>query len=136
MNRFFIFLTFLQLHRRELIGAALLLLLAILASVFTSCGDKDPVPTIEGRWSAMQPLHPDWVYDFRNGILTQSIYIGNTNVTTHSYVYSQRGDTIYIGGDRNTDPRTWVVQFESWNILHVQPQNVKINNLQYLRRIE
>lgn len=89
---------------------AFLLLLLLLA---ISCGDQSslPVPALEGRWSQLVPDHPPTEYDFRNGLVTQSTFFAGNTVASLQFVYSQRGDTVSIGGDLNNQPRTWIIRF-------------------------
>lgn len=113
-----------------------LIIISIL--LFSSrCGDqKAPLPTITGQWYSLLPSHPNWLYDFRNGILTQSVTDFGAVLSTKQYPYTERGDTVYIGGDLNEPQRKWLITWESPDIIHIQAINAQINNLQYLKRIQ
>lgn len=102
---------------------ALSTIVLLVASMATSCKDQDPpVLSIEGSWSPMIPAHPEWVYDFREGLLTQSITDFGVVITTLTYPYAVRQDTVWIGGDANNLPRVWLLAFEC-------PDIVRVNNI-------
>lgn len=113
-------------------------LLLFLVLVFTAyCGDqKAPLPTIEGRWTAIVPNHANWLYDFDNGLLTHTItdlITGEPTVTT--ITYAVHGDTLYLGGDGVTPPRQWLLEFKCECIVHTIPLNIPIAHVLYLERV-
>lgn len=77
-----------------------------------SCGDqKTPLPpSIEGHWRQLIPVHPPTEYDFRNGIMVQTISAAGQQVAAIERPYAERGDTVLIGGNTNDPQRTWVVR--------------------------
>lgn len=84
-------------------------LLLPLLLLLISCKDLDPPPPgIEGQWR--QVTSPYWLLDFDNGILTQKAKFSGSALTVLQFTYAERGDTIYIGGDFNNAPRTWLVR--------------------------
>lgn len=103
-----------------------------------ACGDdKEPLLTIEGQWQALLPAHPNWLYEFHNGLLTQSITDFNAVISTRTYPYTERGDTIYIGGDLNNDTRKWLVTWESPNVVHIEVLNPTLfKSVEYLKRVQ
>lgn len=86
-----------------------------------SCRDRPgPEPGIEGLWRQMIPVHPPRTYDFRNGVVTQSTTFAGSPVATLQFVYTERGDTLLIGGDLNNPPRTWLLRFIGDGALEAQ----------------
>lgn len=85
------------------------LLPILLLLTIAACGDNIPPPdTIEGRWISAAPDRPEWIYDFQNGLATFT-----TTAYTKTYVYAERGDSLYLGGDGHTAPRVWLLRFEN-----------------------
>ena len=109
------------------------LTLSILLTLL-SCAERDAAPTIEGRWYSMLPSHPNWLYDFHNGLLTQSVTEFGAVVSTRTYPYAERGDTLIIGGDLSNPVRRWVLTFESAGIVAVEQLDVQFITLRYLKR--
>ena len=128
---------------RDICYIIVLLLLAafVLSPILTSCsGQKEPVYTIEGRWEAMLPAHPNWVYDFHNGLLTQTVSDFGAVISQRQYPYTVRYssspiDTLFVGGDTHEPARTWLLDFECATIVHLQAIGTPFNGLQYLRRV-
>lgn len=104
----------------------------------TACGDqKAPLPTIEGRWTAIVPNHPNWLYHFDNGLFTHyrtDLITGE--VETDVYAYTVQGDTLYFGGDGVQDARRWLLDFKCEHIVHTLPLDVPIAHVLYLERVE
>ena len=100
---------------------ALLTLSLLAASMTMSCNKEPdpPAPGIEGRWTPMLPAHPEWTYDFRDGLLTQSITDFGVMITSITYPYAVRQDTVWIGGTVTDMPRTWLLEFECADIVRV-----------------
>jgi hypothetical protein len=88
-----------------LIVAGILILIGRCAA---GCGDKDLHPGIEGAWRQTAPASPGWLYDFRDGIVTQTVKDFGATLSQLTFTYAERGDTLYIGGDGVNAPRVWV----------------------------
>lgn len=89
------------------------ILLFACAILFSTC-QKDTAPSdprdatrIEGRWRSLLPAHPDWQYDFNDGLLTQSVTDLGVVVSSLQFTYAIRHDTIHIGGDGINIPRNY-----------------------------
>lgn len=82
--------------------------IALLFVLFACRDQYAPPPTIEGHWR--QTTSPYWLLDFDDGLLIQEAKFGGGTLTVLHFVYAERGDTLYIGGDTNNQPRTWVVR--------------------------
>lgn len=89
---------------------------------------KEPAPPpdpldasrIVGNWRDMTgTFSPDWNYQFEDGILTQSYDKFGAQLTTLTYPYAIRNDTIIIGGDVTNIARKWVVYFECQDVVKV-----------------
>jgi hypothetical protein len=94
----------------------LVALLLLLLGVLMGCRDQyAPLPDIEGTWR--QTTSPYWHLDIDNGLLKQKAKFGGTTVTMLQFTYAERRDTLYIGGDLNNAPRTWVVRLIGENDL-------------------
>lgn len=115
------------------------LLLLFLLTLTFSCGDgqKDPLPSIEGKWTAIVPNRPNWLYEFQGGLFTHyrtDILTGATEID--QFAYAVRGDTLYFGGDGGEPPRQWLLEFKCEHIVHTTPLNVPIAHVLYLERVE
>lgn len=108
----------------------------MLMLVAFSCGDgnKPPLPSIEGEWRSLIPKQPDWRYQFRRGLLTQYTTVGNTTISSKTYPYAERGDTLYIGGDQFDPPRRWLLKWECHTVVEVKQLDVQFPQLWWLRR--
>ncbi len=108
-------------------------LLPILLSItIAACGDHlPPIDTIEGRWYSSDPYEPEWTYDFQRGITTFS-----TPAYTKTFVYAERSDTLYLGGDGHTDPRIWLLRFEHAGRIQVDRVGYPIYRHIVLERVQ
>ena len=88
---------------------SILLFSALLALLVFKCKDKDPLPSIEGEWVQTAPASPGWVFVFKDGLVTQRAKGFGATLSTLTFPYSEFENLVYIGGDANNLPRTWVV---------------------------
>lgn len=116
----------------ELVLWAMLILVIILPG----CGDgkAEPRYSIEGEWYNLTHSSPDWLYTFRNGLLTQSVSHAGVPLSTKTYPYAERGDTLYIGGDQQDPPRRWLLRWECHNVVEVRQLDVQFSTLRWLVR--
>lgn len=104
--------------RAHLIAAVLLV---VIGKCATSCADQDaPPPGIEGRWH--QVTSPWWEFTFDNGIVTQEAKGFGASLSTLQFPYTERGDTLYIGGDLSNPPRRWLFK-------HLGPDDLKVREI-------
>ena len=88
------------------------ILLALFGYCASHCRDQaPPEPSLEGAWQQLIPQHPPWIWQFDNGILTQSVQDFGATLTTLQFTYAVRADTVYIGGDGQNDPRRLVIRY-------------------------
>lgn len=86
--------------------------LLFLLLLLISCRDQYPLPPgIEGHWRQLIPQHPPAEYDFYDGLMTKTTFVGNTPVATIQRTYTQRGDTLLIGGDVGDPATRWLLRF-------------------------
>lgn len=90
----------------------------------TRCRDQYALPPgLEGQWR--QTTSPYWDIDFDNGILTQKAKFTGQTLTVLQFTYAERGDTLFIGGDQNNPPRTWLLRLIGDNdlkVVEVEPE--------------
>lgn len=115
--------------------------LLLLIAAFVCCQenatvfDPNDASNLEGKWVDMTgTLPPDWHYDFHNGLLTQSYVNFGSIITSLSYPYAYRGDTVFIGGDATNTPRMLVVYFECEDVVKVNHLGAMINHQFWLKR--
>ena len=91
----------------------LLMLIAFVAcSKEVPPADPHDATRIEGGvWAAMLPAHPDWRYEFRQGLLRQYALDYGIVLSDQTYMYALRSDTVFIGGSGPDRERRWVVFF-------------------------
>lgn len=87
---------------------------------------------IEGHWQSMIPDHPDWKYDFHDGLLHQQIDDFGIVVAQQDYVYAVRGDTIFISGTGGQ--RTWVTYFPCDSLVRVFDITAQVSASIWLKR--
>lgn len=119
-------------------GILITSLWVLYTALLICCGDqKTPLPTIEGKWTAIVPNHPNWLYEFDNGLFTHyrtDLITGE--VEFEQYAYTVLGDTLYFGGNGSTPPRQWLLEFKCECIVHTTPLNVPIAHVLYLERVQ
>lgn len=99
--------------------------------------DPKDAARIEGTWSNMLPAHPDWRYEFYDGLLTQSVYDFGQPLSVKTYPYAIRQDTIFVGGDSVNAPRQLIVYFYCDSLVQCRTQGSGIiNPILYLKRIK
>lgn len=88
-----------------------------------ACLDQyEPLPpSIEGHWRKLVPAHPPTEYDFRAGILTQTISFAGQPVAEIQRTYAMRLDTLLIGGDLGDPQRRYVLRFIGGEVVEVRP---------------
>ena len=110
-------------------GFFMLLILAL------GCGDgKAPLYTIAGRWQASDPDQPGWVYEFRQGIMTNTI---TATGEVRLYLYAERADTLFLSSaEAAIQPRAFLLTWHDHNRVGLTPLTGPLYNLRELRRAE
>ncbi len=106
---------------KKLAYLLLICLAALMILPFISCKEPEAPNTIEGDWIDLTgSIYPDWHYHFERGILTQKYEKFGATLTTITFPYATRGDSVFIGGNSTNDPRIWVLSFECADVVKVQ----------------
>lgn len=85
-------------------------------------------------WKSLTATTPDWKYTFDKGILIQSLPAFSTVITSYTFPYAIRHDTVFIGGDATNPPRTWIVTFHCDSVAQVQELGITISTVKYLKK--
>jgi hypothetical protein len=117
------------------------LLPLLLCITILSCQKEKPdhSPTdasgIQGEWVELTgTLQPDWKYSFDDGLLTQSYEAFGSVLTTLTFPYATRQDTVFIGGDTNNQTRIWILYFECHEIVQVRDASSLLGQKFWLKR--
>jgi len=115
-------------------------ILFVLTYAIQSCRDQfDPLPpSIEGHWQKLVPAKPPTEYDFRAGILTQTISFAGQPVAEIQRTYAMRLDTLLIGGDVGDPQRRYVLRFiggEVVEVRQVSADTLALGGMAYWERI-
>ncbi len=129
-------------HTFRSLSILLFTIVAMTGAFYIGCREHDPFPfdahdahNIEGRWVDMVgTLNPDWHYHFDQGLLTQSYEAFGGTLTTLTYPYAIRADSVFIGGDANNLPRVWVLAFECADVVMVTQTNAGFGTRFWLKR--
>ncbi|MBL7780674.1 MAG: hypothetical protein JNM22_05605 [Saprospiraceae bacterium] len=102
------------------------LYLILLPILFLQCQKEMPEPNpkdasrIEGRWESLLPSNPEWAYSFEDGFLTQTHTNFGTVLSSQTYTYATRNDTVFIGGSGLNMERRWKVYFHCDSIVEAR----------------
>jgi len=97
--------------------------------------DPHDATRIEGHWADMTgTLAPDWHYHFDAGLLTQSYTKAGATLTSLTYPYAIRRDSVFIGGDATNIPRTWLLEFECEEVVMVTQSAAALGQRFWLKR--
>ena len=107
-----------------------------------SCKDNDPIShdshdatRIEGNWVDLTgTLSPDWHYSFDRGLLTMQYEKAGATITTLTYPYATRHDSVFIGGDATNTPQIWTLEFECDEVVKVNRVGALISQEFWLKR--
>lgn len=109
---------------KKIIWAMLFVIAILLVIPLISCKEQHeatPMPSIDGRWQDLTgTLNPEWHYHFDRGLLLQSYEDFGATLTTLTYPYATRHDSVFIGGDATNAPRVWVLEFECADVVKVR----------------
>ncbi len=90
----------------------------------SACRDEGPEPVYSlegGTWTELTgTLNADWHYTFDAGLLQQEYTGFGANLSTLSFPYAQRADTVFIGGDAANPPRRWVLSWQCADVVQVR----------------
>lgn len=116
--------------------------LLLFATLLLFACQKDPSPPansdasrIEGHWVDLTgTLAPDWQYHFNQGVVTQSFVHYGAVLSSLTYPYAIRSDTVFIGGDIANAPRTWVVYFQCDEVVEVKQVGLLLGHRFWLKK--
>lgn len=105
------------------------------------CGDVEPLPPgIEGRWERFIPAHPPTRWTIDRGIIAQEITFAGTTVSTVLIPYAERGDTLMLGGDLGSAPRSYLARLIGSEVLECTPLHTGngpgLGSVLYFERVE
>jgi len=104
----------------------------------TTTADPHDAERLQGEWGNLLPTHPDWQYNFDDGILKQSVTDFGTIITSFQFPYAIRRDTLLVGGDAINEPRKYLVYLHCDSIAELRniTPGVMIAPVLWLKRKE